>query len=249
MDDVAIRLDDVWVRYGEVTILESIDLTIRRRDFLCLMGPNGGGKTTLLKVILGLIKPTHGRVSVLGDRPERKRRFIGYVPQISRFNYDFPITVLDVVLMGRIRHAGLLRRYSAEDRESAYRAIEAVDMLNYIDKKVSDLSGGEIRRVLIARALAVNPEILLLDEPMVSLDKSTKTKIYELLKDLNEDRKVTIILVSHDISAAPTYAEKIAILNRRILYYGSKEDGWRLLEEAYGDHMNLAVKLPDYRSD
>ena len=226
-----IRLEDVWVNYGDVTVLEGINLSVEELDFFGVIGPNGGGKTTLLKVILGLVKPSRGRVTVLGDTPERARRFIGYVPQESQFDRDFPVTVLDVVLMGRLGHTGLFRRYSSEDRRIAYEALEAVEMLEYKDRQIGRLSGGQRQRVFIARALVTQPKILLLDEPTASVDKPIQTEVYELLKRLND--RVTIVLVTHDIGVISTYVDKIACLNRRLFYHGSKELTTEIIEETY----------------
>ena len=230
MDEV-IRLDDVWVKYGDLTILEGINLSVQNLDFLGIIGPNGGGKTTLLKVILGLVKPSRGTAKVLGDSPEKSRRFVGYVPQISLFDRDFPVTVLEVVLMGRLGKKRLLRKYSEEDKRIAYRALESVEMLELKDKQVGKLSGGQLQRVLLARALAADPKILLLDEPTASIDEPTKTKLYDLLKNLN--RKITIVLVSHDIGVISSYVDKIACLNRRLFYHGSKEIEAETIEKTY----------------
>jgi len=224
-------LEDVWVQYNGVTVLEDITLSVQNRDFLGIIGPNGGGKTTLLKVILGLIKPNRGRVTVLGGPPEEGRRFIGYVPQLTQFDREFPATALDVVLMGRLGRKGLLRRYTEEDMEIAYKALESVEILDLKDRQVGKLSGGELQRVFLARALAADPKILLLDEPTASIDEPTKTELYELLKGLN--REITIILVSHDIGVISSYVDKIACLNRRLFYHGSKEITAETIEETY----------------
>jgi len=226
-----IRLDDVWVRYGDLIVLEDINLSVQNLDFLAIIGPNGGGKTTLLKVILGLIKPFRGSAAVLGEAPEKSRRFIGYVPQISHFDRDFPVTVLDVVLMGRLGQKGISKKYSEEDRKIAYEVLERVEMLPLRDQQIGKLSGGELQRVLLARALVADPKILLLDEPMASIDEPTKTKLYDFLKDLN--RKVTIVLVSHDIGVISSYVDKIACLNRRLFYHGSKEIEAEIVEKTY----------------
>ena len=231
MSEEVIRLDDVWVKYGDITVLEGINLSVQNLDFLGIIGPNGGGKTTLLKVILGLIKPTRGEVTVLGGTPERRRRFIGYVPQIIQFDQEFPVTVLDVVLMGRLGKKGFLGKYSEEDVKVACESLESVEMLEFKNRQVGKLSGGQLQRVLLARALAADPKILLLDEPTASIDEPTKTELYELLKNLN--RKVTVILVSHDIGVISSYVDKVACLNRRLFYHGSKEIKPETIEKTY----------------
>lgn len=226
-----VKLDDIWVHYDGIPVLEGINLSVEPNDFLGIIGPNGGGKTTLLKVILGLIKPTRGRVSVMGQTPERGRRFIGYISQHNLFDRDFPVSVLDVVLMGRYSKVGLFQRYSEEDRRIASETLKTVEMLDYKDRQVGKLSGGEQQRVFIARALATDPKLLLLDEPTASIDTNMQAEFYELIENLKQ--KMTIILVSHDISAVSIYVDKIACLNHQLFYHGSKEVSAEELEKTY----------------
>ncbi|HEY66832.1 MAG: ABC transporter [Chloroflexi bacterium] len=230
-NDEVIHLEDVWVRYDEQVVLEEVNLSVEAHDFLGIIGPNGGGKTTLLKVILGLVKPSRGKVTVLGGSPEESRRFVGYVPQYTRFDREFPVSVWDVALMGRLGQRGRFRKYTAEDKRIAAEALERVEMLDLKGRQIGKLSGGQIQRVLIARALATEPTILLLDEPTASLDTQIEVDLYELLRRLNEE--VTIILVSHDIGVISAYVKKIACLNRRLIYHASKEITPDMLEEAY----------------
>jgi zinc transport system ATP-binding protein len=230
-DEELIRLEDVWVHYDNVAILEAVNLSIKRDDFLGIIGPNGGGKTTLLKVILGLVKPSSGKVTVLGGTPQRNRRFIGYVAQNSLFDHDFPISVQDVVLMGRYGRAGLVKRFSEDDKKAALQALQTVEMLEFKDKQIGKLSGGEQQRVLIARALVAEPKMLLLDEPTTGVDMPMQTEFYELLAGLKHS--MSIVLVSHDISAVSIYVDKIACLNHQLYYHGSKEVGPEVLEATY----------------
>ncbi|MFH1651814.1 MAG: ABC transporter ATP-binding protein, partial [Chloroflexota bacterium] len=164
-----VRLEDVWVYYDGALVLEGVNLKVVPGDFIAVIGPNGGGKTTLLKVILGLVKPERGRVSVLGRPPARSRRYIGYVPQHNLFDSDFPISVWDTVLLGRYGRVGLGRRYRPEDRQAVAKALETVGMLAARERQVGKLSGGEKQRVFIARALVTEPRLLLLDEPTASV--------------------------------------------------------------------------------
>jgi zinc transport system ATP-binding protein len=226
-----VKLENVWVHYDSVPVLEAINLSIESNDFLGIIGPNGGGKTTLLKVILGLIKPSRGRVTVLGMSPERGRKHIGYISQVNLFDHDFPISVLEVVLMGRYNKSGLFQRYSDEDRKTAIAALKTVEMLGYKDRQVGKLSGGEQQRVFIARALATSPELLLLDEPTASIDPTMQAEFYELLDQLKES--MAIVLVSHDVSAVSIYVNDIACLNRQLFYHGSKEISAEELEKTY----------------
>ena len=225
------KLEDVWVHYDGVPVLERVTLSVQQGDFLGIIGPNGAGKTTLLKVILGLIVPSRGMVSVLGKPPEGSRKSIGYVPQHNLFDRDFPASVWDVVLMGRYARAGLLRRYSREDRRMARRVLQTVGMLDYKDQQIGKLSGGEQQRVFMARALVSEPLLLLLDEPTASIDPTMQTEFYELLESMKQ--RTAIVLVSHDIGAVSTYVDKIACLNRHLFYHGSKEIGPEILEATY----------------
>jgi zinc transport system ATP-binding protein len=226
-----VRLKNVWVHYDSVAILEAVDLSVKQDDFLGIIGPNGGGKTTLLKVILGLVKPSRGAVTVLGSTPERNRKFIGYIAQSSLFDHDFPISVLEVVLMGRYGKVGLIKRFSNEDKMLALKALETVEMLDYKDRQIGRLSGGEQQRVFIARALVAEPKMLLLDEPTTGVDTPMQTEFYELLAKLK--RTMAIVLVSHDISAVSVYVDSIACLNHQLYYHGSKEIGPEILEATY----------------
>ena len=226
-----VRLEDVWVYYDGVPVLEGINLSVKSNDFLGLIGPNGGGKTTLLKVILGLMKPSRGKVTVMGQSPEKGRKFIGYISQFNLFDRDFPISVFDVVLMGRYSKTGLFHRYSEEDKRTAIEVLKAVEMLDYKDRQVGRLSGGEQQRVFIARALVPEPKLLLLDEPTASIDPNMQAEFYELLDRLKE--RMAIVLVSHDISAVSIYVNEIACLNHQLFYHGSKEVSAEELEKSY----------------
>jgi len=231
MTNEAVTLEDVWVYYDNVLALEKVDLSIKQHDFLGVIGPNGGGKTTLLKVILGLVKPSRGKVKVLGDTPKRSRRFIGYVPQRSQFDRDFPVSVQDVVLMGRLGHMGCFKRYSDEDKRIVHEALATVEMLDLRDRQIGELSGGQRQRAYIARALVTEPKMLLLDEPTASVDKPLQTGFYELLQDLKQ--RMPIVLVTHDVSVISVHVDKIACLNRKLFYHGSKEISPQMLEELY----------------
>ena len=226
-----IVLKDVWVHYGGINVLEGVNLTVSQHDFLGIIGPNGGGKSTLLKVILGLIKPSKGTIRVLGDTPKNSRKYMGYVPQYSLFDPNFPMSVWDVVLMGRLSHVGLFKKYSKDDKKMALDALTTADMLEYKNHQIGRLSGGQRQRVFIARALASNPELLLLDEPTSGIDTIMREEFYELLEKLKA--KMTIIMVSHDISAVSVHVDKIACLNHKLFYHNSKEITAEDLDAAY----------------
>lgn len=226
-----VRIEKLWVRYNGEPILEDVNLSIKNDDFLGVIGPNGGGKTTLLKVILGLITPSRGEVSVLGKMPQKSRNSIGYVPQSNLFDRDFPISVWDVVLMGRYGNSGLFKRYGSEDKEAVRKALDTVGVLELKERQIGKLSGGEQQRVFIARALVSEPKLLLLDEPTASVDPAMQTEFYELLAKLK--KQMAIVLVSHDISAVSIYVDKIACLNHQLFYHGSKEISPEILEATY----------------
>ncbi len=226
-----ISVRHLWAGYDGEPILEDINLSVRELDFIGLIGPNGGGKTTLLKVLLGLIPPMRGEVRIVGKSVEEGRRYIGYIPQTVEFDRDFPISVWDVARMGRLGRRRLLQRYTAEDDEIVAEALRSVDMLNLLDRPIGELSGGQRQRVYIARALATEPNILLLDEPMASVDPRVSASIYELLRQLNEH--LTILMVSHDMSAISSHVKTVGCLNRWLFYHGEKQLTPDMLEAAY----------------
>lgn len=244
-DKEIVRLEDVWVSYESGLVLEGINLSIKQGDFLGVIGPNGGGKTTLLKVILGLVKPERGKVTVMRESPERGRKYVGYVAQNNLFDRDFPVSVWDVVLMGRWRWAGLLRHYQNKDKEAASRALEEVEMLGLRSRRIGSLSGGQQQRVFVARALATEPELLLLDEPMASVDVTMQESFYELLSQLQ--KKMAIVMVSHDIGAVSIHVNKIACLNRRLFFHDSKEISAEELEAVYGSPVEMVAHITPKR--
>jgi len=242
---VVISVSGLWAGYGPDNVLEDVNLVVYERDFVGLIGPNGGGKTTLLRVLLGLLPPHRGTVRVLGQSPRDARRHIGYVPQSLQFDRDFPISVWDVALMGRLGRRGLFRGYTAEDDEAAADALRRVDMLDHRQKPMGELSGGQRQRVYIARALASQPRILILDEPTTSIDPHVTSNIYELLSELNE--QVTILLVSHDMGAVSSYVKSIGCVNRRLFYHGDKNLHEDLEAGAYGCPIDLIAHGSPHR--
>lgn len=215
--------------YRREAILDAVDLTVYEGDFLVILGPNGGGKTTLLKVLLGVLAPWRG--SVAYHLPHGGRR-LGYVPQFSTFEPGFPLRVEEVALMGRLALRPPGRRYRSADREAARAALDEVRLGHRARAPVGELSGGQVQRLLLARALAGEPEALLLDEPMASLDAESREVVRGLLLELR--RRMPIVLVTHDPTAVAPDIRHIACLNRRLTYHGAGEVPVTALEEAYG---------------
>ena len=231
MPNLAVELERVSVYLDSKSVLEDINLKVLENDFLGIIGPNGGGKTTLLKVIAGLLKPTTGSVKVYGKPPSKTGNVIGYVPQMNRPDLNFPATVLDVVLTGRLNRSNLTKPYSEADKKAALEALKAMGLEGLKDELIGKLSGGQRQRVFIARALATEPKLLLLDEPTLSVDRRLDTRFWEFLNELKN--KMTIIVVTHDISALSKYVDKIACLNRRLYYNESKQITQEMWMEAY----------------
>lgn len=212
-----IDISNLTFAYEKQTILEDINLSVEEKDFLAIIGPNGGGKSTLLKLILGINPCKQGKVSVLGNTPKKSLTKIGYVPQNTNVNTDFPIKVIEVVMMGHVEGKRPLFGYGEHERLCAMGALEQVGMADFANTKIGSLSGGQRQRVMIARALCAHPQILMLDEPTSSIDVTGQREIYELLKTLNEH--ITVIVVSHDISVILEYANKAAHINKKLSFH------------------------------
>lgn len=216
-----IKIRNVWFSYNGQPVLKEVSFDVRQGEFLAIIGPNGGGKTTLLKLMLGLIKPARGDIRVMGRTPPLSSPHIGYVPQDVHINSRFPITALDVVLMGRLRHGRKLSRHSAKDRRDALQAIDKMGMNKYCDQRIGELSGGQRQRIFIARALVTDPDILFLDEPTASIDTQGQADFFDLLKDLN--RTITIVMVSHDLMMLSSHVKSVACVNRKVHYHDEAE--------------------------
>jgi zinc transport system ATP-binding protein len=235
--ETAVRLQDVWVNYNGAVILEDINLEIEAGRYVGILGPNGAGKSTLLKVILGLIQPRQGMVRVFGEPPEKRRHrgeVVGYLPQRPLGNPRFPVTVLDVVLMGRYGRIGLFKRPRPQDRELARQRLQDLGILHLAHRLIGDLSGGEQQRVFIARALSVEPRLLVLDEPTVSLDACVQDDIFELVNLLKEQLHLTVLIVSHDIGAVARHVDDVVCINRRIHVHQPPPIGRLGLENTFG---------------
>lgn len=208
----AIKIENLNFSFYDQPVLEDINLEIRKKDFLAIIGPNGGGKTTLLKLILGFLKPQKGSIRIFGNPPLKARHFFGYVPQFSSFDDEFPIKVKDVIMSSTIKPFSILPYYKKEVKRKAFQILEKLEIEESANTLIGELSGGQKQRVLIARAIMSNPKILILDEPTASVDQNMEKDIFELLKKLNKD--ITIIIVSHDIAFISTYVNRVSCLNR-----------------------------------
>jgi zinc transport system ATP-binding protein len=218
--------------YGDgPDVVENVDLEIGPNELIGLIGPNGGGKSTLLKLAAGLLKPRQGAVQVFGRAPQEARDKIGYVPQFALFPRDFPITVAQAVLLGRLG-GGFGLRWSARDRDAANRAISETELVPLADRPLSALSGGELQRVLIARALAAEPRLLLLDEPTSNLDQRAEEDIFALLAKLTD--RMAVVLVSHDVGFVTGYVERVACISRTLICHGTSEVTGEVINELYG---------------
>jgi len=227
-----IEVEDVWVRLHDHTVLEEVNVAVYPDDFYAIIGPNGGGKTTLLKVILGLLRPTRGTVRILGETGATARRKIGYVPQFRTFDFEYPISVREMVLSGRLGHINRIpRRYGAEDHARTEEALETMGIAGLADRQIRNLSGGEQQRAIIARALVGDPKVLLLDEPTVYVDAPTAAQFYHILDGLRE--QMAIVLVTHDIGVIPEHVTRVACLNRRLYTHDTNEITADMLEAAY----------------
>jgi zinc transport system ATP-binding protein len=222
-----IELKDISFSYGDDVVLDRITLNIHKGDYLGIIGPNGGGKTTLLKIMLGLLKPSKGTVKLFGqDIHEFKDYYkIGYVPQkVAKFDENYPATVLEVVSMGRYGKRGLFKPLNSNDNAQVKKALEEVGMFEFNDRLIGDLSGGQQQRVFIARALSSEPEVIFLDEPTVGVDLKTQEAFYKLLDELNRSMGLTLVLVSHDIDMIAGEATELASINKTLVYHGSPKE-------------------------
>mgnify|MGYP002722732870 FL=1 len=220
----AIAVDDVAVRYGDVVALDGATLSVQPGRICGLIGMNGAGKSTLLKAIMGLVKPDRGTVRINGIDPMRARKtqVLGYVPQSEDVDWQFPVTVRDVVMMGRYGHMGFTRHARAEDIAAVDRALERTPLESFADRQIGQLSGGQKKRAFIARGIAQGASIMLLDEPFAGVDKHSEATITELLRDLAAEG-TTIFVVTHDLVALPQLAPETVLLNRRVLMHAPTE--------------------------
>lgn len=235
-----IDLQDVWYRYETgPAVLEGVNLRVPDGEFLGVVGPNAGGKSTLLKIILGVYQPFRGRVTVLGDTPRRARRRIGYVPQYPTFSREFPTDVMHAVLMGRLGLARGLGGYSETDRARAREAMAETEIASLADRNINTLSGGQLQRVLVARALVCEPRILLLDEPTSNIDQRVETDIFDFLREFN--KRMTIVVVSHDIGFISRYVQRVACLNKTLICHDTADIDGKTIQQLYDTDVQMVA--------
>jgi zinc transport system ATP-binding protein len=231
MTDNIIEIQKLNFSYNSQPVLRDVDLSVSHGDFVAMIGPNGGGKTTLLKLMLGLLKADSGAVRIFDKPPQAVSHRIGYVPQDVHINKNFPISALDVVLMGKLKPGRGRSRYSQQDRLAAINALDQVDMKKFRDHRIGELSGGQKQRVFVARAMVTDPELLFLDEPTASIDTKGQNEFYALLKELN--KTITIIVVSHDLMVISGSIKSVICVNQSLHYHGHAELTSEMIEMMY----------------
>lgn len=222
MDNIAVKVNDLTVAYYKKPVLWDIDLQIPSGVLMAIVGPNGAGKSTLIKAMLNLIDPLTGRTLFWGEAYQSMRKKIGYVPQRGSVDWDFPTSVLDVVMMGTYGSLGWIKRPRKKEREKAIKALEKVGMLSYADRQISQLSGGQQQRVFLARALVQDADLYFMDEPFQGVDAKTEKAIIRLLEELKKRGK-TVVVVHHDLQTVPEYFDWVTLLNTVIIDYGPIE--------------------------
>ncbi len=240
LHDSAVCLHGVTFSYGGEPVLEDVEFSVAAREAVCIVGPNGGGKTTLVKLILGLLTPQRGEVRVFGQPPRQSRLRIGYMPQHVQHDPQFPVTVMDIVLMGRLGQGGLrglLGWHDRADRRVAQNTLAQVGMEGFCRHPFAALSGGQRQRVLIARALCCEPDLLLLDEPTSNVDSLVEARLLDLLRELN--RRMTILMVSHDLGFVSGLVEKAICVNRRVVVHPTSEMTGAAIRDIYGGEVRM----------
>ena len=239
-----VSLDDVWVAFNGKWILKSIFFNCYPGEIIGVVGPNGGGKTTLLNVILGLVQPKKGTVRLFGQKPGKRSRLeVGYLPQISLAERSFPVTVLDVVLMGLYNRIGFFHFPDRSNKKTAMELLERVNMADHAKSPFAILSGGQQQRVNIARALASNPKLLVLDEPSTGIDSVAQEDFYELLATFRNEKGISVIMVSHDIGVITSHADRVACLNVQIHYHDEPDSCFSadLTRKIFGKDLKIIV--------
>ena len=239
-----IEVHDLTVSYQKKPVLYGVDLEVKEGSLVGIIGPNGAGKSTLIKTIMNMIKPNGGYVKIFGETPKTGIKRIGYIPQKESVDWDFPVTVLDVVLMGRYGHLGWFGRIRKEDRTKANECLEQVNMLAYADRPIGNLSGGQQQRVFLARALAQESAVYLMDEPFAGVDAVTEKTMISILQEMKNAGK-TLMVVHHDLASAREYFDQLLLLNMRKVAYGPVPEVYthELLQKTYGGKLAVLSEM------
>jgi len=234
---VAIQVQDLNFAYDDIQVLTDVQFDIYALDSVCIVGPNGGGKTTLVKLILGLLEPDHGSIRIYGGKPADEHRRIGYVPQYAQYDARFPISVREVVSMGRLGNS-MSGHYTKIDRQQVLSALDAVNLVDLVERPFSSLSGGQRQRVLIARALASGGDILILDEPTANIDRASEQNFFDLLGKLNQH--MAILMVTHEVGFASTFFKRIiCVNNNQVFIHPTSELTGDLIRDMYGGDLRM----------
>lgn len=245
-EDCPLEVHDLTVAYHKKPVLWGVDLQVPPGKLIGIVGPNGAGKSTLIKAIMGLVPIAGGWVKIFGQPFKRSLTRVGYVPQRESVDWDFPVNVLDVVLMGRYGHLGLLKRPTRHDRDVARACLEKVRMLPFANRQISNLSGGQQQRVFLARALAQESDLYFMDEPFAGVDAATEAAIVTLLQELR-DRGKTILVVHHDLPTAREYFDMLLLLNMRLVAFGPTPAIFtqELLQKTYGGRLTILSEVAE----
>ena len=241
-----LEVHDLTAGYHKKPVLWGIDLQVPKGKLVGIVGPNGAGKSTLIKAAMGLVPLSSGWVKIFGKPYNENRRRVGYVPQRESVDWDFPVTVMDVVMMGRYGHVGWFKRPKKADKEIARDCLDKVKMLPFANRQISNLSGGQQQRVFLARALAQECDVYFMDEPFAGVDAATESAIITLLHELREKGK-TLLVVHHDLPTARNYFDQLLLLNMRVVAYGNTEDvfTYELLQKTYGGRLTILSEVAD----
>jgi len=235
MNRSLIEIRNLHFTYQNLKVLENINFNVYQGEFLGIVGPNAGGKSTLLKLILGLLKPNKGNIQVCGKKPKIGRAQIGYTPQYPPFARDFPISVKQTIFTGRLK--SLFQRFNEKDHQIVQQVMQTTQVTALQDRALATLSGGQLQRVLLARALACEPKILILDEPTANIDMRMETDIFDLLKQLNQ--KITILVVSHDIGFISKYVNRVACINKTLVCHETACINGEVIDDLYHQHVHM----------
>ena len=241
-----LEIHDMTVAYHKKPVLWGIDLVVPQGKLVGIVGPNGAGKSTLIKAVMGILPLSSGWVKIFGESFKSNLRRVGYVPQRESVDWDFPVNVMDVVLMGRYGHLGLLKRPSKRDRDIARECLDKVKMLPYANRQISNLSGGQQQRVFLARALAQESDLYFMDEPFAGVDAATESAIIALLHEVKARGK-TILVVHHDLPTARNYFDMLLLLNMRVVAFGPTDEvfNYELLQKTYGGRLTILSEVAE----